>query len=1679
MAKTIDFQQILQDEASFQLVRTNPKLTGNVKLTVDSNDKMWLNSIDVNEELSKALYKRFAIDPTKSLPGNMFTFFDNGTTPSEIVFQMSESFDSTKTSTDYKDQYDFDHYFSGVNYLPSRRYDEKLSYFAPIYLREDVPEYFVIFKIEDPLNSPIDQMTATYPYDKENYIKELFKKSTIIKTFDLRKTTEVGKFLRKHVNSLKYNPLEVSYDENTLTLFTGILYDSGVFGQRGENLYDFYKKANPLKAFEEFITLGFERNGVIFPNILNMEFIFDDETSEIYDFNRYVGMYVNAIELSKFDVDLDRGFGERGNWENTPRFRREYFEYEDVNLDQANPNGVIVPITNLDLYLSDFKNIFTDKDNMFFNYITDRFENLHLPILDDPYDIDYEEGNELKSGKIRISNTNLELGDMFGPGKSFLQDKGVVDGDQGFSYAYIKIETMKHLDSFKLYHPHGTRTDSNGRYELIEGASNFASFTSPTDSYYFHDIDNVNSNDTFYFNIDGTKLEIAKSLTGCINNIRRGSIKAYAFNEYVFIKCNVAGNYDAMYSLSFDSQYLDFTGVTINDVTGTNLTSIINFEGGSTTSGNRLIIDYTQFEKIKTRLDDVLVKTTNGWSKIDKISRFIDPIQDKNISTFENRNDAIAEFFGKMSIALKLKDSPKLESGDFTMKLKHRPAFGLLSFFPIKDFDFDFYSSEYLNFPQVDLYEHYHIPPLMKEIYNGFTYDIYGNGEIDINGVTAIAPGQYIVPSGTDGPYEYTVISGDVIVEARGDQGSSTGYWNAVDDANEELTEFPGFFLLKDPDRVIPEITSGNPGFDLYNRRDKYLNGIASSEYDFYKENTSKDFALRSKILPYITKWVYPDGLDCRSNPYRLNTELVFGFNNFSPDHEDATQNPSNFTHEWFYIESKFRYNDDEHIVKLNNSYFPEPFDLTKALTESGYFIDYFTYTPTYLSKEVGQTQTRYSPIRKNNLGIYETFFKGFKIRFKDYIDADNLNEAGKPEFNFNSNKYDGYKFTTLLKPIKENINDASAPIRYRFIEHEEFKFVILLIELNIGSSESIDEYWSTESIVDPYSGVSNIPTVSTISPTPSEPICYLDSIPGSDEIAYNSINGDYRISFEDINGLEISNMTHTLLYALKHKKFNQLGDNFSNIKLSSKLWLSASGVLGAFNSDYEIDAIKNVSISNYPSNISEEIHFPGDDTFIIGYDTVIFQDQFIDVINGLSPVGISNFISSTRDTVSYVDISAIGGYSYGLSDNTGTLLTYLPSGISESQVSANYVFKIMKGGELYFETLFEKLSFGKFKEITNELNPFVEYETYSYNGTVLTSKTSKWYTEIPNSSYVEKVDAIITQIDDDKPSNLAFKSVVGFRYERSALDNRYEINRYDGGFVPLFKDVFTFNSKFNFDKNDINSLDLSNTRFNINIDSFLKLSNFSHIKIAKTKILDLESDAEYEPRYEIANEIAIGRSDYDLFNSNWDFGFHHRYQNKKSKIPVSGTLRIEEDYSFIAKIINLRTNIELEKYDIVKVNEVNNVNLDNYQIVYQDGDTTISGKINVKNALISYLLQDGIAAKFNEYLIAHPDYIGNFETIEDYVKEYINLNIIKLYEIIEVEFYTKEDKTLDEKSLLSNQNAIEFKTLDDSERFEQGYKLNRNMKINKLDRFTLGFEFAKAINSGTLVSPKIKIKFI
>ena len=54
-------EKLFDYNSSFGVIRTNPRLTGNLKLTLDSTGGIWFNSMDVSPELSNQRYKKFRI----------------------------------------------------------------------------------------------------------------------------------------------------------------------------------------------------------------------------------------------------------------------------------------------------------------------------------------------------------------------------------------------------------------------------------------------------------------------------------------------------------------------------------------------------------------------------------------------------------------------------------------------------------------------------------------------------------------------------------------------------------------------------------------------------------------------------------------------------------------------------------------------------------------------------------------------------------------------------------------------------------------------------------------------------------------------------------------------------------------------------------------------------------------------------------------------------------------------------------------------------------------------------------------------------------------------------------------------------------------------------------------------------------------------------------------------------------------------------------------------------------------------------------------------------------------------------------------------------------------------------------------------------------------------------------
>jgi len=333
--------KLYDDRSSYGLLKTNPKISGNVKITLDSTGGLWLNSIDANNELSDSSYKKYPISSLSTYSRDLYKFFKNGQTPASIIFdlyQVDNQYQNTKRVLSEQ----FDNFYNyGVEQLKNRYYDENFSFFAPIWLRKTVPDFFIIFRLDHPVapNSYIPEET------NEAFFDAFFKDARIIKTFDMREKSKLGSYLRKIVNDprFKERPLDVSFESDTPTVWNGACYSDGTMSGKGELLSDYWKVDRSITDLEEYITEGFQRNGVISTNLINLEFLFDDEEATPYSINRYFGLYVTENQLANFQIDpvaLAKIEGQTP----LPKKNVDGEPYSTKPFIQTNPNGIEIPV---------------------------------------------------------------------------------------------------------------------------------------------------------------------------------------------------------------------------------------------------------------------------------------------------------------------------------------------------------------------------------------------------------------------------------------------------------------------------------------------------------------------------------------------------------------------------------------------------------------------------------------------------------------------------------------------------------------------------------------------------------------------------------------------------------------------------------------------------------------------------------------------------------------------------------------------------------------------------------------------------------------------------------------------------------------------------------------------------------------------------------------------------------------------------------------------------------------------------------------------------------------------------------------------------------------------------------------------------------------------------------------
>lgn len=1473
-------RKIIKQTSSFGVLRANPRISGNVKITVDSSNEIWLNSIDSNPEMSNKQYKGFKINDGSSYDRDLYQFLDNGKTKPEFVFGIYGENDTIQNQINkLSDSYNLK-YSTGVTPLISDKYDEDFSYLAPFYLGEDIPDYFVIFRVNDPIDysyknsvtvlerknkykviedPTVDKSASGYlPYkiksentyqdgdifeatqttfdtlqgtgmvisldplinlsNVENsslhFKEKILPKSSVVATYDLTETSKIGKYLRSIKNNSEYSEslIDVKFEENQITTFNGVNYSVGVFDKKGDFLLDYFKKGNTQIGFEEYITDGFKRNGIISYKLLNLEFLFNDVDADNYTVNRYYGLFVNAAEISTFKLDGNALYQNRNVSGNTPlpiRNEKGYY-YQDDSFYQYNKNGIRLyadyPSISGKLPTSDDVNIL--EDNKLF-WIKDKLGNFYSL----KRDLDYSVSNNPSyatyglngtENQLVIQNKKIDLSALTGSNKyTRKQYKGITTGEKGRAYSVIRIEgelSLSYSDSILFYNPLGANGSAGNRYDIIK-ASDLSSIVEGWLPGSYYAVDN-----TYYYNPLGTPEEIAKSIAGVFNSFRYNSFEAFTSGNEVVIRTIAASDKENnKYALDFYQDPSTGTRMSenragkifINDIDCSAINNKQKFLGGSLHKTSR----------VKVKIDDA--------NKIKVGETFIETVKNHSASTYKNTPDStnkgasvvigkyrFVDEYSKDSSGtiIGLKDfetHATIEIADYTSEISYGSIesittfdtynipLGIFSFYGLRELDGDFWDSQYGYTPTDEYYKYLDSQPKSSLSTDGVTY-------VDNIGYTKIVPGKtYYVNNGAEIVYpedSLSSITGPAIFTGQASYDSYILKSSSEGESNVYPTLSSGYPILQTAPSTYNEDTlsvfypdiDAFPGFsgiqsikfinDLVanNTKSEQLNfGKLYSEYEYTQDNYNKDFALKSRVNPYISKWVYRGGSDVRGNGYRLNSNLAFTPLNFSPSFFRRTQDPQYFTHEWYQLQ-KPPFSYPEHNLDIDKNYLAGEInesllnDANPALKD--YFLDYFSVDgedfldiPEFgasTNVENVNLSERYTVTDYNrSSGFSETLFRGAKVRIKRaYTD---YSQGSQIKYVDNDTYYDGYKFSCVIVPIKNIVNEIQTPIKIKVNENRTFKTITFIVEVLLDEERAMDfdltspggqsidlDYFLMYSLKDKLEKQTiNYPTLGN-----------------ADVPKY----GDVKLS----SGLNITSVP------------NEIGDS----SYVGPLSVQGSGVIYTTENiikEYDTDLREEISLTYLPTTNQSSVSLTAPGTFygVVGSSSTNYNFPF--------PTGVGeNYVNFTNtDSDYYFNFSEIGLLSP----------TPVPNTASYDVVRSIPVYQ-REGGANYWKNVLEKLSFANISLWINSGYSHTEYKTYYWDETTLTTKSldNQFVLEFLKPSSFEQTDLVYPAEDKNKPSELSL-SVIG--YNVSSMAGNTELYRYSGEYIPYFRDILKFDN--------------------------------------------------------------------------------------------------------------------------------------------------------------------------------------------------------------------------------------------------------------------------------------------
>ena len=630
----------LDDDVSFQILRTNPRLTTNTKLMYDG-ENLYMDSYQATPLLSTLKYKHHRVWKTGLFNRDLRNFLLGTNT---AAYEVGQNVSDTIVLNNFDNQFE-NMYWCGVESINSSVYPQEMGCIAPLYLRKKRPNYFVIFKIDNPSNTNLVGSTDL----KYDFYYDVLKKMKIVKTFDLREGTPIGNYIKRYVEQRDFH-----YDQSIYVNFSsdeiyyyGIDKKSGVLTQKVENFKtQLLENDNTIMKQDDWITSGFERNGLIFPYIMNIEFLFDDITTEEYKFARYFGMYCNDIDL--YDLNI-------------------------VDGSYSKETGA----TTLTTKVNSIDDIIELKDDGFY-YIKDKNKNIFGV-----------SNNILIPGYYNVPG-EIDVNNFKGFESSSISTFG--ERVEGVGNAMMVLQIIDKLI-----------TGDRILISLTIGGKKIGEFIASTQ----YDAGDFHNN---IFSCKGTPEDIATALAKSINSYNLNELQwmnAYNIGAYVILKAAYPG-----------SHFNNFFTIDIDEITSQKVKKITDsFMGGTDfngcmfkvyTSDKDMFFDDTGKDQDSTRY----LKCGDGTKDNAEILSVI-PYINENNQIDDTYSLLITDKYGQY---INISKTEQMEIVD-----KYYARIGMLSFFPVRDFDFDTVSSVYGDYTQ-----------MQKELDVMNTFLIKGNGDSDI-----------------------------------------------------------------------------------------------------------------------------------------------------------------------------------------------------------------------------------------------------------------------------------------------------------------------------------------------------------------------------------------------------------------------------------------------------------------------------------------------------------------------------------------------------------------------------------------------------------------------------------------------------------------------------------------------------------------------------------------------------------------------------------------------------------------------------------------------------------------------------------------------------------------------------------------------------------------------------------